>query len=81
MSNLRIEGDYRPEEETEEPTSNPTATPSVEHENSHNLMSEGAALGVSLAFLSVVMCGCICMNRSYSSGNTFDYQGISSGWE
>lgn len=79
MTNLRIEQGYWPEEETEEPTSNPTAAPSVEQENSHNLMSEGAALGVSLALLSVVMCGCICINRSCSSGNAFDYHGISNG--
>lgn len=71
MSNLRIENQKWP-------TSQPTTAPSVEHGNSHNFMSEGAALGVSLALLSVVMCGCICLNRSYSSGNAFDYHGISS---
>ena len=75
MNNLRKN------EEDLLPTSTPTAAPSVEHKNSHNLMSEGAALGVSLALLSVVMCGCICINRSCSSGNAFDYHGINNGWE
>lgn len=81
MSNLRIEQGYWPEEESEEPTSEPTVVPSIKHENTHNgLMSTGAAVGVSLAFIFFVSCTCICIHDSYCSGIAFD-NGISNGWQ